>query len=360
MPEPVKKPALKFEIDIPFLNNVSVREKSFLARQLATMLASGLALNRAVAILVAQTQNKTLKTALQGIETDLEGGLPFSGAIAKHPKIFDRVFVNVVISGESVGRLADVLNQLADQLEKDSGFMNRVKGALAYPAFVFVAMIVVGAITMVYIIPQLQSVFEEAGAELPFLTRMIIAISHFLQNYWWLIIIFVVVGLAVGRTYFRSKAGERLWGLIQLHLPGHLGYDIYMARFNRTLGMLVQAGTPIIEAISVTASVMDNLLYREYLAAAADQVKRGVPLSVPLQKTALFPLIVGQMIAVGEQTGRLDQILLKLAEYYEEEADSKIKQLSSLIEPIVIVLIGVGVGILVYAILVPIYNIAQF
>lgn len=348
------------DVNLSFLNRITTRDKAFLARQLAAMLGSGLPLNKAVGILATQTRNQELRRILGAVENDLETGMPFSAAIAKHPQLFDRVFVNVIVSGERVGRLAEVLSQLASQLEKDSSFTSRVRGALAYPAFVFLAMLGVGTVMIIYIVPQLQTVFEEAGADLPLTTRMLISISEVLSAYWWLLLLGLAGLVAFVITYLRSKAGERLLGTAQIHLPGGLGYDIYMARMNRTLGMLVQAGTPIIEAITVTGAVMDNALYNEVLLGAAEQVKRGVPLSVPLQKSPIIPSIVGQMVAVGEQTGQLDQILLNLAQYYEEEADNKIKQFGSLIEPIVIVVIGIGVGFLVYSILVPIYNIAQF
>ncbi|MBI4185433.1 type II secretion system F family protein [Candidatus Berkelbacteria bacterium] len=345
---------------LPFLNRISGRDKAFLARQLAAMLGSGLPLNKAVEILINQTRNERLLGILTTVQHDLETGLPFSAAIAKHPALFDRVFVNVVVSGEQVGKLADVLAQLADQLENDASFTSRVRGALAYPAFVFLAMIVVAAIMVTYIVPQLREVFEEAGATLPLTTRLLITLSDFLIHFWWVVLILLPAGLYLIAAYIRSAAGERVMGTIQIRLPGGLGYDIYMARFTRTLGMLVSAGTPIIESITVTGMVLDNVVYNEVLAGAAEQVKRGVPLSVPIQKSSLFPAIVGQMIEVGEQTGQLDSILLNLASYYEGEADAKIKQLGSLIEPVVIVIIGIGVAFLVYSILVPIYNIAQF
>lgn len=345
--------------DLPFFKKIPPRERAFLARQLAAMLGSGLPLNKAMGILINQTRNSRLQEILSHVQTDLETGLPFSAAIAKYPELFDRIFVNVVVSGEQVGKLAEVLAQLADQLEKDTGFSSRIKGALAYPAFVFAAMLIVGAVMTTYIVPQLRQVFDEAGSKLPFTTTLLIGLSDALIHYWWLIILLVVGGFGFVLTYLRSKAGERLLGIVEVKFPGGLGYDVYMTRMTRTMGMLVQSGTPIIEAITVTGAVMDNVLYEEILADASEQVKRGIPLSVPLGQSELIPPIVSQMIEVGEQTGQLDQILLNLAGYYEGEADGKIKALGSLIEPVVIVFIGIGVGFLVYSILVPIYNIAQ-
>lgn len=344
---------------LPLFNRIPPREKAFLARQLAAMLGSGLPLNKALGILTNQTRSSRLQEILTGVETDLETGLPFSAAIAKYPELFDRIFVNVVVSGEQVGKLAEVLAQLADQLEKDNGFTSRIKGALAYPAFVLAAMLLVGGIMTTYIVPQLRQVFDEAGSKLPFTTTLLIGLSDFLIHFWWVLLLVVIGAGGLLATYLRSKAGEAVLGTVQIKFPGGLGYDVYMTRLSRTLGMLVQSGTPIVEAITVTGAVMDNVLYERLLGDAAEQVKRGIPLSVPLGASELIPPIVAQMVEVGEQTGQLDQILLNLAAYYEGEADGKIKTIGSLIEPVVIVLIGIGVGFLVYSILVPIYNIAQ-
>ncbi|MCA9388687.1 type II secretion system F family protein [Candidatus Berkelbacteria bacterium] len=346
--------------NISFFNKVTAKDKAFLARQLSTMISAGLPLNKAIEILDKQESNHKLKEVLGKVREDLEAGAPFSAAVAKYPEVFDRIFVNIVVSGESVGQLAEVLLQLADQYDKDSSFSGKVKGAFAYPAFIFVAMIIVGAIMMVYIVPQLTSIFEEAEAKLPLPTRVIIALSLFLQQYWWAAIIGVVVAIILGRAYLKSAAGQRFYDLIQLKLPQNLGTEIFLTRLTRTLGMLIKAGTPILEALRITSGAVNNIFYEEALNEAAEEVKRGVPLSRPITSDPnLFPPIVSQMTSVGEQTGQLDKILLNLADYYEDQVDTKLKTLSSLIEPIIIVIIGVGVGFLVYSILIPIYNIAQ-
>lgn len=345
--------------NIQIFNRVTGRDRAFLARQLATMLGSGLAINKSVAILASQEKNHTLKRVLLQIQQDLENGIPFSTAIAKHPKIFDRVFSNVVISGEAVGNLSKVLTQLAEQLERTVNFTAKVKGAFSYPSFVVAMMIIVGIIMMVYIVPQIEQVFTEAGAQLPWTTRTIIAISHFISTNWQVVLLMLfLVGVGI-YAYVKSKAGEKVIDKIKIHLPTGLGYDIYMARFTRTLGMLIQGGTPIIEAINVTSTVMNNVYYRTLLESATEEVRKGAPLSVPLGRSELFSVLVSQMILVGEQTGSIDQTLLNLADYYEEVVDTKLKNLSALIEPIIIVIIGFGVGFLVFSILVPIYDLAQ-
>jgi type IV pilus assembly protein PilC len=346
-------------MNLPFQNKITTKNKAFLARQISTMIASGLPLNKAMGILADQERNPKLKEILIGVLENLEAGAPFSTAAAKYPILFDKVFINIVVSGETVGKLSEVLGQLADQYEKEGDFNGKVSGAFAYPAFIIVAMLLVGGVMMVYIVPQLQSIFEEANAALPLPTRVIISVSNFLKNDWLLLLIGLIAAFFLLRAYFRSAAGTRVVDGVTLRIPGNLGVEIYMTRMSQTLGMLVQAGTPIIEALNVTADVMNNVYYQDLLRGAVAQVKRGIPLSVPVSESTYFPPIVSQMISVGEQTGQLDKILLNLGQYYQREVDDKLKNVSTLIEPIIIVIVGVGVGFLVYAILMPIYSIAQ-
>lgn len=352
---------LKMDIGkIELFNKVSGRDKAFLARQLSTMLASGLPINRAVGILIEQERNPKMKKVLSEVQKDLEAGIAFSASIAKHPEIFDRVFVNVAISGEAVGNLAKVLSQLADQMERSVDFNSKVRGAFAYPAFIVAVMFIVGFIMMIFVVPQLRTIFDDAGVELPFATRVVVAISGFLGSYWYFVIIGLIIMVAGIWVYFRSKAGERVFDKVKIHLPSSLGYDIFMARLSRTLGMLIEGGTPIIEALDVTSTVMNNVYYKDLLQKSIEDIKKGTPLSATLGQTSLIPALVYQMISVGEQTGQLDQILNRLAVYYEDSVDTKLKNIVALVEPIIIVVIGVGVGFLVYSIIVPIYNIAQF
>jgi len=346
-------------MEISFLRRVSLKEKAFLARQLATMLASGLTLDKALSIIISQTRNILLKETLEEVIKDLESGLKFSAAIIKHPKVFDQVFVNVVISGEAVGRLSEVLSRLANQLDKQENFLSKIKSALLYPIFIVIAMIAVLILMMVKVIPELKAIFAEAGVQLPWSTRLLIRISDSLVDYWWIYLLALGAFIFLFKIALKTELVQYWIAKLMIKMPGGLGRDIYMARFSRTLGMLVSAGTPIIEAINITAEVMNNKIYEEQLKKTASQVEKGVPLSVPIEKAGIFPLLIPQMISVGEQTGRLDETLEKLANYYEGESDAKIKGLSSLFEPVLIVLIGLAVGFLVFSILVPIYQIAQ-
>jgi type IV pilus assembly protein PilC len=232
---------------------------------------------------------------------------------------------------------------------------------LYYPIFIICTMIVIIVLMLVYIIPQLKQVFADSGATLPLATRMIIAISDFMVHYWWLVLGIVVVLIAGFTLLLRSREGGSWWDRVKIHIPivSELYSLIYMARFCRTMSMLLQSGVPIMETIAITADVIQNRLYTESLKSIAGQVERGIPMSVPMQKDRIYPPIVSEMMMVGEQTGKVGQVLTRLAEYYEKETDTKIKGLSGLIEPVIIVIIGVGVGFLVFSVIYPIYSIAQ-
>lgn len=350
---------MNLNINLDFLDRVTTKDKAFLSRQLATMISSGLPIDRAINVLAAQTKKKIIRETLEQIDKDLEGGQSFSAAISHHPKVFDKVYVNIVVSGEAVGKLAEVLTHLADQIETQSNFNGKIQGALVYPIFIVVVMIAIMILMMVKVIPQISEIFKESGANLPWTTQVLISISNSMMNYWWIIII-VFSALIVGiRLFFVSKPGQYLYNKVQIMLPGGIGKDVYMSRFSRTLGMLVQSGTPIIDAVRITADVMNNQIYKKSLENIASQLERGIPMSVPLEKDPYFPLVVPQMVLVGEQTGKLDQVLNNLADYYENETSDKIKGLTSLFEPALIVIIGLGVGFIVFSILMPIYQIVQ-
>lgn len=350
---------MNLNIDFDIFNRVSLKDKSFLSRQLATMLSSGLPLDRAVSILATQSKKKILKETLEDINKDLESGQKFSAAISRHPKVFDRVYVNIVVSGEAVGKLSEVMLRLSDQLEKQEGSNGKITSALLYPAFIILAMGGVMILMMTKVVPQLKEIFSESGAQLPWTTRLLVYLSQFLVSYWWLAILIIIGLIIILKVFLMSDFGSYLFNKIQIGFPGDIGKDLYMARFSRTLGMLVQSGTPIIEAVKITAEVLNNKIYRDSLLNVASQLERGIPMSVPIGKDANFPVVVPQMIMVGEQTGRLDQILNNLANYYENQSDDKIKGLTSLFEPALIILIGLAVAFVVFSILGPIYQIVQ-
>lgn len=345
-----------------FEPKITIKDKAVFSRQLTTMISAGLTLNKAISILASQARNDRLKKIFLAIYKDLEDGLAFSSALSKHPDAFDRVFVSIVKSGETTGNLEVVLNQTADRLENDADFTGKIKSALYYPLFILVALIGIGSYMLVSVIPKLEAIFEKASVKLPFATRVVIGLSHFLSSQWWLALLVIVVAVFLVRAWVISDRGARTLSQWEITLPIVKGFtvNIYMSRFARVLEMLTKAGVPLLDTLKVSSTTMNNHVFEDSINIMAEEVERGVPLSVPIQRDPNFPKILGQMIAVGEQTGKLDQVLEKAAVYFERESENKIKAISTLIEPIILLIIGFAVAFLIFAVLVPIYNIAQY
>lgn len=345
---------------LPFLGRVTLNDRTIFARQLATMIEAGLTLSQALRLLIRQSRRGKFRDVMEGVLNDVQDGFSFSTALAKYPDVFDQVFINVIRSGEATGKLESVLAQLSTNMEKDVKVRSRIKGALIYPAFVVCAMIGVGALMMVKVIPQLRDLFLSSGKDLPFATRLLIATSDFMVHRWYLLIL-IIVGVVWGVTSFlRSDTGTRFLSRISLHVPiaGPIVEQTNMARFGRLLGLLLNSGVPLLEALRLINDSFSNRLYQRGIQIVAEQVERGIPMSVPISDNPIFPMMVGQMVSVGEQTGKMDEVMVKLAEYYETEVDAKVNGLASLIEPVVIIMLGVGVATLVIAILLPIYQIS--
>ncbi len=347
---------------IVLFGRVSTKDITFFSRQLAVMISSGVALDNAINLIKAQTKNVTFRNILATVQQDVQAGVSLSEALGKHPKAFDKVFVAVVGSGEASGKLDKVLTHMADRMESMDSFRSKIKSALAYPIFIIVAMVGVVFMMMIKVIPVLKQIFEESSVKLPLATRALIGLSNFTVAYWYIIIPLIVIIVIGILLYFRqTQSGRYAWDVIKLKAPvvNFVSYDMYMARFCRTMGMLISAGIPIIETLKITAQAMNNRIYVRILRNVISQVERGVPMSAPLEKEKEFLILVPQMIMIGEQTGRLEYLLEKIADYYEAEVDNKIKTISNLIEPVTIVIVGTGVGFLIYSILYPIYSLVN-
>ncbi len=345
-------------LDISLFNRVTVADKVIFTTQVATMLHAGLHLTQALTIVENQIKNKYFAGILEQVRVEVEEGSQLSQALAKFPDIFDPIIINVVRSGEASGKLDSQLQELGDELQRQGKFVGSIKSAMAYPAIVIMAMIAVALLATFKIIPALRGIIEESGGELPISTRIILGISNFLINDW-LYVLIVLIIIGVGAYYFfSSPSGKTLFDRWLVNEPTGLANRVYMTRFTRTLGLLIQSGVPIVEAMKIVSASMNNTVYSRSLTRIANDLERGVPLSVPIQKDKIFPPYIGQMLVVGEQTGQMDKTLLSLADYYEEQSDNIVKNLSTWLEPIIIVIIGIGVGFLVFAILMPIYNAA--
>lgn len=351
----------KLNVNIPFLTRVSSKDKALIARQLATMLVSGLDIAQAFKILATQPRNKVLKDIFTAVILDLEQGNSLSYALARQPMAFDPVFVAIVRAGESSGKLDKVLDDLATRLEQSDDFNSKIKSALYYPIFVVATMILIVILMMYYVIPQLKQVFEDNDFEIPWTTKAIISLSNFTVTYWWVELLGIMVIAVLFMLLLRTRGGGSWWDNLKLKAPlfSTMYKTLYMSRFCNTMSMMLSSGIPIMESIAITADVIQNRTYTKSLKNVAMQVERGIPMSVPLQQDKNFPAIVSQMVMVGEQTGKMNVTLSKLAEYYEKETENRVKGMSALIEPILIVIMGVGVGFLAFSVIWPIYSFAQ-
>lgn len=353
----------KFRFSIPKLGGVPSSEIVGFTRQFSTMVSAGLPLTDALVILEKQTKNQLFARAIAQVVADVEGGSSLSAALAKHPKIFDVIYIKLVEAGETGGVLDKVLAKLADTLEKDREFKSKTRGAFIYPVIVIVVMVIVMAVMMIFVIPRLTSLYSEIGAKLPLPTRILIAISAFLRGFWWLLLILIALTVWVFRLFSATTAGGQMISNFMLRVPiwGKIRKSLLLAQFTRTLGLLIGTGIPIIAALKVVAGLLDNPVYKEGIDFAIARVERGSPLYQPLVANSAFPPIIGQMLRVGEETGKMDEVLVRLSVYFESESENLIRNLTAALEPVILVILGLGVAVLVLSIILPIYNLtAQF
>ncbi len=339
-------------------NRVSFNDVVTLTRQLATMVGAGLVLSEAIDILIEQQSNKKLKKALEEISHDIKGGLPLATALGQHPDIFPAVYRNLVKAGESSGKLDEVLLKMADGLEKDREFRARIKGALIYPIIVIVMMISVMIIMMVFVIPKLTDLYKESTLDLPLPTKILISMSDLFVNFWWVGIILTIILVVAFRRWVKTPDGALGYDKLLLKIPlvGKIIQNTTMTNFNRTFGLLISAGVPLLEAISMVTDLTTNMVYKNALKACYAGVEKGLSFSAQINALPVFPKITGQMIRVGEETGKLDEVFYKMAEFFESESDHLVKNLTTAIEPIVIIILGLGVAFLVISIILPIYK----
>lgn len=329
-------------------------------RQLATMIKAGLPLTTALSILKYQS-NLAMVKVIDDTLREVEGGGSFSKALAKFGQIFDQVYLSLVQSGEAAGVLDRVLLRLADNLEKQSEFRAKTKNALIYPAIISVAMVIVAVVMTVFVIPKLTSLYAEFDAELPFMTRILIGISNFMIKSWYLWLGLAIVGGYALARWRRTPSGRTFFDKVSLKVPifGPLKTKVILTEITRTLALLVESGVSIIEALEITAGTADNVLFTGSIKRAAKEVEKGIPLAVAIGQYECFPPIVAQMLAVGEETGKVDEVMFNLSGYFETEAEQAVKGLTTAIEPLMMILLGVGVAFLVIAIVLPIYNLTS-
>jgi type IV pilus assembly protein PilC len=329
------------------------------ARQLATMIEAGVSVVASLVTLEDQTEDKYLKEVVSEVRADVESGMIFSRALSRHPKVFSRLFVAMVAAGESSGTLDIVLDRVATQIEKETKLKRRVKSAMMYPAVVLTFASIVLIFMLMFIVPVFQKVFDELNGQLPTPTRIIVAMSHALRNYWF--IIFPMIGLIIYtlRRLKRTPEGIRMWDRFKLRVPMKIGdvvQKIALARVSRTLATLVAAGVDIITALDIAAGTAGNWVLETALQRTSQRVHDGVPISVPLAEDDIFPPMVSQMVKIGEETGELDKMLGKIADFYEDEVDASIASLTSIIEPLLMICVGAMVGTIVISMYLPMFK----
>jgi len=352
-----KKSGLKMELALP--SRIKAAELTVMTRQLSTMVSSGMTLLRAFHVLEEQIENKKLKEIVEQVREDIESGLLLSDALARHPKCFGQLYVAMVRAGEAGGVLEEALDRTADQLEKDDSLRRQVKSAMTYPAVVLsFAMIVLFAL-IAFIVPVFAGVFKDFGGELPMITKVTMAASDVAKGYWYLIIGGVFGGIFGFRKWRTSVAGRKQWDTLRLKLPFKIGetvQKISLARWSRTFSALYAAGVPIMQAIEVTGQTSGNWVVEKAMKDVIESVQSGGTIAAPLREAAIFPPMIAQMVAVGEETGGLDHMLSKVADFYEDEVAAAVKALTSILEPIMIVFVGSVVGFVVVAMYMPMFK----
>jgi type IV pilus assembly protein PilC len=330
-------------------------------RQLSTMINAGLPITEAILILRSQSKGSMQKIVAQ-ILADIEAGESFSTSLARHPDVFSRTYIALVKSGEVGGVMDAVLLRLADDMEKQQEFKGRVKGALIYPVIVIVGMVVVAFVMMIFVIPRLTSLYTDFGANLPLPTQILMSVSGFAVHFWFLVLAIVGIGLYVLNLYRATFQGRRKIDALIFKIPifGDLQRQIILTELTRTLSLMVGSGVPILEALNITSEVVDNTIISDALKDSAKQIERGFPIAFSFARhPEAFPFLLSQMVAVGEETGKMDEVLTKISHIFEVESDEKVKGLTAAIEPIVMVVLGIGVGFLVIAVILPIYNLTS-
>jgi len=351
----------KFTTKGLFKARIKLQDKLFFVQQLAIMIKSGLSITGALKSLRDQAENERVQSILHEVLTDVKGGQSLSSAISKHPDLLPSVYVKIIASGEKSGKLDRVLLKLAKDLEKSYELHGKIRGALLYPIFLLVMMIIVVIIVLVTVIPQLKGMFADVGVALPITTRILIGASDAFTKYWWLTIIVVALLAAGIWQYGKTESGRTTIDTIKIKIPifGKLNKKIYMARFCRTLNTLISAGMPILEVFDTLSEVVGNSIYEKEIKKARDKIETGLPVSTALRESKYFPPVVNDLIGVGEQSGNLAFVLKNLTRFFERDVDYMSKNLATMLEPVLLVIMAVGVAFIVASVIMPIYGLVQ-
>ncbi len=344
-----------------FSEHVAMKDIVIMSRQIATLFDAQVSALKAFSLLAGNAENKALSKRLNQVADDLQAGYSISGALARHPDVFSEFYVNMVRAGEESGKLNQTFIYLAEYLDRQYALTSKTRNALIYPAFVVFTFFAVMGLMLTMVIPKLSLLIEESGQVIPLYTKVVIGVSHLLVSYGWVFILAFIIIVAYMIYLSRTESGKRYLDALKIEVPivGSLFKKLYFSRIADNLDTMISSGIPIVHAIEITGTVVGNKVYADILAGAAEAVKGGSSLSNALGKNPLMPSILVQMVKVGEETGSLGKILGTLAKFYKREVDDAVDTLVGLIEPIMIVMLGLGVGVLLASVLVPIYNIAS-
>jgi type IV pilus assembly protein PilC len=348
------------EIEFGFLKRVKASELAIFSRQLSTMISSGMSILRALYVLEEQTESKFLKETIVAVRKDIEAGLSLSDAMSRHPKVFSQLFVAMTRAGETGGVLEDALIRVADQLQKDAALRRQIKSAMIYPTLVIIFAVGVMMALVAFLVPVFEGVFKQFGGELPPLTQVSVTLSHAVTGYWWL-----MFGLTAGVIFGfiqwkKTEWGRRQWDKFRLRVPMKIGtivQQVAVARWSRTLASLTAAGVPLLQALEITGQTGGNVVIEESMEGVINSVKRGGTIAAPLAQAPIFPAMVTHMVGVGEETGALDAMLARVAEFFEEQVEASVKALTSILEPIMIIVIGSIVGFIVISMYLPLFEV---
>jgi len=348
------------EIKLPGSNKVKTADLTVMTRQLATMVSSGMTILKALYVLESQTESKPLAETLQKVRKDVEAGLPFSDSLERHPKVFNPLFVAMARAGETGGVLESALNRTAEQLEADESLRRQVKSAMVYPGVIMAFAGIVLIALVVFLVPVFEGIFEQFGGELPFITKITVALSDFMVARWYLVIAAGVGTVAAFRRWKTSHRGRQQWDALRLKTPFKIGdivQKVALARWSRTLAALTTAGVPLLQALEITGRTAGNTVVEKAMADVIASVKQGGTITAPLKECPVFPNMVVHMVGVGEETGALDTMLNKIADFYEDQVAAAVKALTSILEPIMIVIVGGIVGFIVIAMYLPLFKV---
>jgi type IV pilus assembly protein PilC len=347
-------------IEISLMKSVKASELAVFSRQLSTMISSGMSILRSLYVLEGQTESKFLKETIVAVRKDVEAGMSLSDSMARHPKVFNTLFVAMTRAGEAGGVLEEALIRVADQLQKDASLRRQIRSAMVYPVLVIVFAVGVMMALVAFLVPVFQGVFKQFGGSLPALTQVSVFASEVVRGYWWLM--FLVTGLVVTAfvKWKRSSWGRRQWDHFRLHVPMKIGtivQEVSVARWSRTLSSLTAAGVPLLQALEITGRTGGNVAVEDAMEGVIASVKRGGTIAAPLAQAPIFPAMVTHMVGVGEESGALDSMLARVAEFYEEQVEASVKALTSILEPVMIIVIGSIVGFIVISMYLPLFEV---